>query len=245
MERSKEALASFLFLLVSLIPESTRVLAMTIKEFFRKLTGKIIWVNLLAMFLTMITIAVGVKIGLEHYTMHGVEITVPNVKGMRVYDACQALERQGLAAVVTDSGYNKTLPSGTILEQTPASDSQVKPGREICLTINTTRTPTLPMPDIADNSSLREAEARLTAMGFKLTPCEHVDGERDWVYGVKFRGKNIFGGDRIPIDAELTLQVGSGIFGDDSLNVSSGDTLSAAEEELHDESPDVTNSNDF
>ena len=153
---------------------------MTIKEFFGKLTSKIIWVNLLAMFLIIVAIAVGIWIGLERYTMHGVEITVPNVKGMRVYDARQTLERQGLVAVVTDSGYNKTLPSGTVLEQTPANNSQVKPGREIYLTINTTRTPTLPMPDIADNSSLREAEARLTAMGFKLSPCEYVDGERDW-----------------------------------------------------------------
>ena len=98
---------------------------MTIKEFFGKLTSKIIWVNLLAMFLIIVAIAVGIWIGLERYTMHGVEITVPNVKGMRVYDARQTLERQGLVAVVTDSGYNKTLPSGTVLEQTPANNSLV------------------------------------------------------------------------------------------------------------------------
>ena len=194
---------------------------MTIKEFFGKLTSKIIWVNLLAMFLIIVAIAVGIWIGLERYTM------------------------QGLVAVVTDSGYNKTLPSGTVLEQTPANNSQVKPGREIYLTINTTRTPTLPMPDIADNSSLREAEARLTAMGFKLSPCEYVDGERDWVYGVKYRGKNIFGGDRISIDAELTLQVGSGSFGDDSLYVSGDDSISVMEEELYDEDRDVTAPDDF
>ena len=76
---------------------------MTIKEFFGKLTSKIIWVNLLAMFLIIVAIAVGIWIGLERYTMHGVEITVPNVKGMRVYDARQTLERQGLVAVVPDT----------------------------------------------------------------------------------------------------------------------------------------------
>ena len=48
---------------------------MTIKEFFGKLTSKIIWVNLLAMFLIIVAIAVGIWIGLERYTMHGVEIT--------------------------------------------------------------------------------------------------------------------------------------------------------------------------
>ena len=178
---------------------------MTIKEFFGKLTSKIIWVNLLAMFLIIVAIAVGIWIGLERYTMHGVEITVPNVKGMRVYDARQTLERQA-GGCCHGFRIQQDAASGTVLEQTPANNSQVKPGREIYLTINTTRTPTLPMPDIADNSSLREAEARLTAMGFKLSPCEYVDGERDWVYGVKYRGKNIFGGDRIPIDAELTYR---------------------------------------
>ena len=53
---------------------------MTIKEFFCKLTSKIIWINLLAMFILMIAIAVGTWIALNRYTMHGVEVTVPNVK---------------------------------------------------------------------------------------------------------------------------------------------------------------------
>lgn len=191
---------------------------MTIREFFSKLTSKIIWCNLLAMLLVVIGIAIGVWLGLDAYTLHGQEVCVPNVKGMSVGSARLALERQGLKAVVTDSGYNKALPSGTVLEQTPMNDTHVKPGREISLTINTTRTPTIILPDIADNSSLREAQARLTAMGFKLSPCEYIDGEKDWVYGVKYRGRNVFNGDRIPIDSELTLQVGRGEYGDEELD---------------------------
>ncbi len=218
---------------------------MSIKEFVGKLTSKIIWVNLLIMFLTIAAIATGVWIALNRYTMHGIEVTVPNVKGMRAGDARRALEKEGLTAIVTDSGYNKTLPSGTVLEQTPACHRPVKPGREIYLTINTTRTPTLPMPDIADNSSLREAEARLKAMGLKLSPCEYVDGERDWVYGVKYRGKNIFGGDRIPIDAELTLQVGSGSFNDDTLFVDDPDGLPSIDDMIAEDSETSSVSDDF
>lgn len=185
------------------------------ESFFSKLKSKIIWINLLAMFLVIVGIIIGSWIGLEKYTLHNIEVKVPNVKGVRLYQAKKMLEEQGLRPVVADSGYNKTFPAGTVLEQTPANDRQVKPGREIYLTINTTRTPTLQLPDIADNSSLREAKARLTAAGIKISPCEYVDGEKDWVYGVKYRGKNIFGGDRIPIGAEVTLQVGSGDFGED------------------------------
>ncbi len=216
---------------------------MTIKEFFGKLTGKIIWVNLLVMSLVLAGGAVGVWIGLERYTMHGVEIAVPDVRGMSAGDARRALERQGLTAVVTDSAYDKTLPSGTVSEQVPQAGGRVKPGREISLTVNTARVPTLPMPDIADNSSLREAEARLTAMGFRLGAREYVDGERDWVYGVKYRGRNVFGGDRVPVGAELTLQAGSGSLGDDSLRVSEED--SGLGEELYDEDRDAADTDDF
>ena len=185
------------------------------KDFFAKLTSKIIWVNLLLMCVVVLAMAIGVWIWLGRYTMHGQEATVPNVRGMSVYEAKRLIEREGLVPLVADSGYNKAMPSGTVLEQTPAKGSKVKPGREILLTINTTRIPTIQLPDIADNSSLREAQARLAALGIRLSPCEYVDGEKDWVYGVKYRGRNVFGGDRIPIDSELTLQVGSGSFDDD------------------------------
>lgn len=203
---------------------------MTIKEFFQKLGSKIIWINLLAMFIVIIAIAIGVWIGLDRYTMHGVEVKVPNVKGLSITQARSNLEQEGLVAIVTDSGYNKALPSGTVLEQTPMNGGMVKPGREIYLTINTTRTPTIALPDIADNSSMREAEARLLAMGLKLSPPELVEGEKDWVYGVKYRGRNVFTGDRIPIEAELTLQVGSGDY-EDELETE-GDSLDSTIDEL-------------
>lgn len=218
---------------------------MTIKQFFGKLTSKIIWVNLLVMFLLVVALGVGLWIVLDRYTMHNIEVSVPNVKGMRITEARRILEREGLLAVVTDSGYNKTLPSGTVLEQLPGNDRRVKPGREVYLTINTTRTPTVQLPDIADNSSLREAEARLKALGFKLSPAEYVDGEKDWVYGVKYRGRNMFGGDRVPINAELTLQVGRGDFGDDSLYIEEETPFSTDVETPDGESADILGEEDF
>ena len=136
---------------------------MSLKDFFRKLSGPVIWGNLLAMALVMVAIVAGLWFFLEQYTHHGEKVLVPNIKGMLYEDAAYALERVGLVAVVTDSSYNKNLPAGTILEQLPVSGREVKSGREISLTVNTSRTPTLVVPDIADNCSLREAEAKLKA----------------------------------------------------------------------------------
>ena len=202
---------------------------MNIKEFFGKLLDRRLWLNLLGMAVVVAALCLGVKYGLDRYTHHGEEIPVPDVRGMGVGAARALIEGDGLRAVVADTGYNKRIPADCILLQNPAGGAKVKSGRIVYLTVNSESTPTLTLPDIADNSSLREAEARLKALGLKLTPPEYVDGEREWVYGVKYRGRNIFGGDRIPIDAELTLQVGSGDFGDDSL-FTSGDPALGSED---------------
>lgn len=220
-----------MFLSVSLDTKIKRKNIMTLKEFFKKLTSKIIWVNLLAMAVFIMLVAFGVWKGLEIYTHHGEEIEVPDVKGVQLGFAERMLSSRGLKAVVVDSSYNKALVGNSILEQTPQPGKTVKQGREIYLVINTVKTPTIAIPDLADNSSLREAEARLKALGFKLAPCEYVDGERDWVYGVKCQGKNVFGGDRIPIDALITLQVGSGDFTDNPEEQSDSIDVPVSEEE--------------
>lgn len=183
---------------------------MTLKEFTKKIFSPILWGNFLAMFLVLVALAFGLWKGLERYTHHGESINVPSVKGMSVEQARQALRQQNLECTVIDSSYNRSQPPGIVLEQTPAGGSKVKSGREIFLTINALSSPTRPIPDIADNCSLREAEARLKALGFKLGPIEAVDGERDWVYGVKSGGRNVYTGVRVPIDVPIVLQVGTG-----------------------------------
>lgn len=165
--------------------------------------------NLGAMLAVLIIAFIATWKGMDIYTRHGEGVPVPNVVGMMESDARYTLGREGLTAVIVDSSFNKKLPAGTILEQTPGEGSRVKSGREIYLTVNSETTPTMPIPDIADNSSLREAEAKLKAMGFKLGPVEYVEGDRDWVYGVKSHGRNVYAGERVPIDVPLVLQVGN------------------------------------
>lgn len=179
--------------------------------FFKKLFSPFVWGNLLAMAIVVILIFIGLWKGMEIYTRHGEGVPVPNVIGMMESDARYTLGRIGLTAVITDSAYNKELPAGTILEQMPGEGSRVKDGREIYLTVNSEDSPTMPVPDIANNCSLREAEAKLKAMGFKLGPVELVPGEdKDWVLGIKSRGRNVYAGERVPIDVPLVLQVGGG-----------------------------------
>ena len=188
---------------------------MKAKEFFSKFLTPFVWGNLLAMVLVIIALGFGVKYGLEAYTQHGESVSVPNLVRMSASNARQLLAEKGLQLMVADSGYNKGLPADCILAQTPNSGMKVKVGRTIYVTVNSPSSPTFPIPDLVDNSSYREAEAKLTAIGFRLLPPKRIVGERDWVYGILCRGRHVSTGDRVSIDAPLTLLIGNGQYGND------------------------------
>ena len=197
---------------------------MTIKEFFSFKQNKFFWINLIAMVIVVALLLFGVLKGLDIYTRHGEAVVVPNVKGMGVAEAEKMFRNQGLTCIVSDSSYVKNLPAGCILEHNPAAGQKVKEGRTIYLTLNTLSTPLLVVPDVADNSSLRQAEARILASGFKLNDIEYMAGEKDWVYGVKYQDRVLAMGEKVPMGATLTLMVGNG-----GEEMQEGDSLSADE----------------
>ena len=178
-------------------------------DFWKKLTSPIVYWNLIMLVLVSIVMLMVLWFWMKDFSHHGESVEVPQVKGMLLADAEYELEKQGLVVVISDSSYNRNLPAGTILEMTPIPGSKVKTGRNIYLTINTRNVPTLPIPDIADNCSLREAEARLKSLGFKLGPIEYAPGDKDWVLSVKCKGRNVVAGDRVEIDCPITLVVGN------------------------------------
>lgn len=188
---------------------------MKTRDFFGKFVSGYLWGNLLAMAVVIVALAFGVKIGLELYTHHGEGIKVPDLSKMTFEKAYQLLESDGLQIQVSDSGYNKRLPADCILAQTPGPGTEVKQGHVIYVTVNSPSSPSFAIPDIVDNSSYREAEAKLMALGFKLLPPKYVVGEKDWVYGIMSRGRRIGTGDVVSIGAPLTLLVGNGHYDDD------------------------------
>ena len=189
----------------------------------------ILWGNLLLMALLAVGLLVGVWMGLGIYTHHGEEIVVPNVEGKLIGDAEYTLEMEGLVAIVVDSTYDRNRPSGAIMVQLPKAGSRVKSGREIYLTINSRESPTVGLPDIADNCSLREAQERLRQLGFRVGPVERVPGDKDWVYGVKCQGRTVMAGERVPTDAVITLIVGDNR--DEDLDIDSLSDIDIDEEE--------------
>lgn len=147
---------------------------------------------------------------IKSYTRHGQYISVPDVSGMFEEEAGQALAAVGLKYEVLDYKYDRMTVEGGVIEQKPKSGSYVKDGRTIYLTLNSGREPLRAVPDVADNSSLRAAESRLNAAGFKLGRTVYVDGDLDWVYEIRYQGEKIEAGTQIPEGSTLTIVAGNG-----------------------------------
>ena len=174
---------------------------MTIKEFFSFKSNKFFWWNIIAMVAFIILMLFFILKGLDFYTHHGEGVRVPNVKGMGVNEASLMLKNHDLVPVVSDSTYMEDKPAGTVLELTPEEDRLVKKGRVIRLTINSLSVPLI------------------TASGFKLDSVQFIRGEKDWVYGIKYRGKTLMIGEKVPMGSSLVIVAGDGEESVDSLRI--------------------------
>lgn len=147
---------------------------------------------------------------LDDYTLHGKVIEVPNVCGKSLDAGAKLLNDKFLGYEIVDYKYQKGAGENEILEQRPSGAAKVKKGRKIQLTLNSGKEPTISLPDVIDNCSLREAEARLRAAGFKLTEHVTVAGEKDWVYSVIMGEDTLKSAAEVPLGSTLTLVIGSG-----------------------------------
>lgn len=167
--------------------------------------------SILAMIVIVILALVGTFAWLDSYTNHGEALTVPDVREMPLERAVDVLEEHNLGYAILEYKYKPGYDDGVVLEQRPNADAQVKEGRKIYLVLNTAEPPRLGLPQIIDNCSLREAEFRLKAVGFVVENVETVPGEREWVYGVRYKGNDLDNGAALPRGSKVTLVIGSGV----------------------------------
>ena len=205
---------------------------MAIKTFLKGRNAKKFWMSIVAMVIVVIAVPVVAFYMLDIFTHHGEKIEVPSVTGKMIGDAESMLQERDLVAVVNDSLYDKYSTPGMVLDQMPKTGYEVKGGRVVYLTVAMRNVPTVQLPDVVSHGALREAEATLTGLGFKLTPNEPVEGKPlELVVGVKQNGKEVYAGEMIPRDRPLTLLVGAGE--SDSIYVS--DEVDTVDVELDDD----------
>ena len=148
---------------------------------------------------------------LPNVTNHGETITVPSIEGKSISEAEEFLASHDLRIEVNDSSYSADYPPLTVLKQYPSVGAKVKENRKIFITINRVSAPTVPLPDLVNNSSLAGAEALLKTNELKLGHIEFRSSPfLNLVLDMKYKGKQITSGMRIPKGTAIDLVVGDG-----------------------------------
>jgi beta-lactam-binding protein with PASTA domain len=117
--------------------------------------------------------AIGAMLFTSWYTRHGQSIQVPKVVGMPFETAEEVLDDNDLEMVIIDSVYDEDQKPNTIVEQDPAFDSKVKPGRKVYVSINTGIKPKVRMPKLINGSS-NLAKVLLQNVGLRLGKIDSV-----------------------------------------------------------------------
>jgi beta-lactam-binding protein with PASTA domain len=183
---------------------------MDLKKFWKETFGGFVLKNVL--------IAIGVIVALswitlfcvDFYTHHGEAEVVPDLRGSTVEEAQVILASKGLRVQVIDSVYVRGKKLGTIIEQNPSPNSNIKTNRPIYVKINSRFVRQVTLPELSD-VSYRQADAMLQSIGLSVGSVEYAPSEyKDLVIQVKFHGRAVLPGTRIPEGSAVVLVVGSG-----------------------------------
>ncbi len=147
---------------------------------------------------------------LPNATNHGETVTVPDLKGIKIEKLDSFLTEHKLRYELNDSAYSGEYPPLTIVRQFPKEGSTVKEGRKIFISINRVSPPTVPVPDLVDRSRinaevvLQSNELKRGKIIFEPSPFLNLVKE------LRYQGKKIEVGVRIPKGSVIDLVVGDG-----------------------------------
>ena len=180
-------------------------------SFFNFLKSRTFLIQLgLALLVTIILVFVTLS-WLKSSTNHGEFVEVPDFSKMSVMEMRKAVEGANLRYEVLDSAnYNPTYPRFSIIEQNPPAGNKVKENRKIYFTVNPSGYKKVTVPNIIQVTR-RNAASMLKAVGLDVQRVTYIDelGE-DMVYWVKYKGKRIEEGAKLPKTSKVELVCGNG-----------------------------------
>lgn len=161
----------------------------SIKKFFSKITGNVIWYNLILAVSGVVVFLFLVFFLLKVFTRHGQYKVVPDFSGMTLQEAEKASKKARLKLDVIDSVYMPAFEGGVILEQLPKPNDEVKSGRRILLTVNSHNQKVVKVPFVT-GYSLRQAKNNLEVVGLEIDRLIFRDDiATNYVLEQQFEGK--------------------------------------------------------
>lgn len=154
------------------------------------------------------------------FTKHGQSNELPGVEGKSYTEAISILHDHGFKVDIRDSLYREDIKPGYVVEQFPKAHSIVKPGRKIFLYINAVHPKEVILDDndrpneyALKGESFRSVMAKLDELGFKNVKVVKVLGTTDRVMKVTANGTIVRKMQRIPVNANIVVEVSDGRLG--------------------------------
>ncbi|WP_139958160.1 PASTA domain-containing protein [Flavicella sediminum] len=144
-------------------------------------------------------------------TNHDQKIQVPDLSKMEFSKVETVLKELNLRYEVIDSAsFNPNYPGKSVIEQSPTEGEFVKENRKIYLTLNPSKYGDVHIVDFYGKTK-NEVEAQLRAVGFVIGDYSYIqDLGKDVVRKLKFKGKEINKGDKLPKKSVIDLVLGNG-----------------------------------
>jgi len=171
--------------------------------------------NLLTAVGVLVVIVIALVQYLKFYTNHGQEIEVPDLKDLNVDQIQALLEDHDFKFVVVDSTYIRGKQPNLVYEQDPQAGSKVKEGRTIYVSITSSNTPKVKLPNLID-LSLRKATIDLRNIGLEVGELiMRPDIANNVVLEMNLAGRKVMPGKEVPRGTAVDLVIG--IYNVDSL----------------------------
>lgn len=165
--------------------------------------------NLISILIVFFVLLMSTIFLLRNYTRHGEAVSVPNVTGMSIHDATNALRSKGFEIKV-DSVYQADKEPGLVIDQNPVEGAQVKEHRTIYLTAITMKAPLVSFPEVRELTFL-EARSIIQNYGLKIADTVYIaDIARDRVLDVKLGNQKLNTGEEVAKGTGIILILGNG-----------------------------------
>lgn len=185
------------------------------RNFFNFLRSRVFLIQLgLALLVSVLLVFLALR-WLNGSTNHGEFVEVPDFSKMSVPDMRKSVEAAGLRYEVLDSAnFNPDYPRFSIIEQNPPAGNKVKENRKIYFTVNPSGYKKVTVPKIIQVTQ-RNATSMLRAVGLDVQRVSYIDQlGKDMVYYIKYKGKQIKPGDKLPKTSKIELVCGNGTITD-------------------------------
>ncbi len=181
------------------------------KNFFKFLFSKSFLIQIGVALVVLLILILGTLTWLKSTTNHGEMVEVPDFSKMSVLDMRKTIEDADLRYEVLDSAnFNPEYPRFSIIEQNPKAGNNVKEGRKIYFTVNPSGYKKVTVPNVIQVTQ-RNAQSMLRAVGLDVERVTYVDEiGKNMVYYVKYKGKRITEGQKIPKTSKVELVCGNG-----------------------------------